>query len=67
MITQYFVNGFTANSDDLEIIRNGGEYEIKEGRLIVVITVTRCLRTGRTGSEKYKKAYDVFGEIEYLE
>ena len=26
----YFVNGFTANSDDLEIIRNGGEYEIKE-------------------------------------
>ena len=31
----YFVNGFTANSDDLEIIRNGGEYEIKEGRLIV--------------------------------
>ncbi len=35
LITQYFVNGFTANSDDLEIIRNGGEYEIKEGRLIV--------------------------------
>lgn len=30
LITQYFVNGFTANSDDLEIIRNGGEYEIKK-------------------------------------
>ena len=62
LITQYFVNGFTANSDDLEIIRNGGEYEIKEGRLIVGNHSNPLPKNWEDRSEKYKKAYDVFGK-----
>ena len=58
----YFVNGFTANSDDLEIIRNGGEYEIKEGRLIVGNHSNPLPKNWEDRSEKYKKAYDVFGK-----
>ena len=50
------------SSDDLEIIRNGGEYEIKEGRLIVGNHSNPLPKNWEDRSEKYKKAYDVFGK-----
>lgn len=57
-----FVNGYTASNEDLEIIRNGGEYEIKDGRLIVGKSGNPLPKNREDRSEKYKKAYEIFGK-----
>lgn len=62
LITQYFVNSYTANDADLASIREGGEYEIKDGKLIVNNHVYPLPENWEDRSEKYKKAYVIFGK-----
>ena len=61
MIIQYFVNGFTARNEDLEFIRNGGEYEIKEDALIVKGYSNPLPINWEDRREKYHKAYEISG------
>ncbi|MDE6517602.1 MAG: hypothetical protein K2L18_07125, partial [Acetatifactor sp.] len=62
LITQYFVNSYTANDADLASIREGGEYEIKDGKLIVNNHSYALPENWEDRSEKYKKAYEIFGK-----
>ena len=62
LITQYYVNGFTATDKDLATIRLGGEYKIKNDQLIVGNNSNPLPKNWRDRSEKYDKAYEIFGK-----
>lgn len=62
LITQYFITGFTARNKDLEIIREGGKYEIKNRRLIVEKHSNPLPENWEDRREKYNKAYEIFGK-----
>ena len=62
LITQYYVNGFTATDKDLATIRLGGEYKIKNDQLIVGNNSNPLPKNWWDRSEKYDKAYEIFGK-----
>lgn len=54
--------GFTATDKDLATIRLGGEYKIKNDQLIVGNNSNPLPKNWRDRSEKYDKAYEIFGK-----
>lgn len=62
LITQYFSNSYAAKQNDLEVVRDGGKYEITKENLIVNGSSNPLPINWEDRRKKYEEAYKIFGK-----